>query len=747
MGGGPRTFPGGINKWQWKRLHEKRAKEKERRLLEQEKQLYQARIRYQIRAKLAGQPGSSISSPSSSSDYNPMTAKDHIKALADRFMKEGAEDLWNEADGPVKSSAQPELPIKNRDFASPDDLKKLITDGRSLVNRQETWHSTGVYNSSRPRHYSVGTGIRTPSKFRFQRNDSSSSDDELEGDSVRPVVSNSRWHRSSLSREESSYEDLNLKGGSNVKKMMSTASLGKYDVKKKRLSPKLIHEEDLSEQVKAIRYELNRRNLPEDVGEKDGEESILSEKRFDQCSISQLTVKALTSAGYLRLTRVQEATLSVALQGTDALVRAKTGTGKSAAFLLPAIEAVLKATSTNTSQRAPPILVLILCPTRELASQIAAEANVMLKYHEGIGIQTLVGGTRFKVDIKRLEAEPSQIVVATPGRLLDHIENKSGISVRLMGLKMLIVDEADHLLDLGFRKDMEKIVDCLPRQRQSLMFSATIPKEVRRISQLVLKREHSFIDTVGLGSLETHSKVKQSYVVAPHEVHFQIVQHLLKEHILQVPDYKVIVFCTTGIITSLLFLLLREMKMNVREMHSRKPQLYRTRISNEFREAKRMILVTSDVSARGMNYPDVTLVIQVGIPTDREQYIHRLGRTGREGKEGEGILLLAPWEEYFLHEIGDLPLEKVPLPHLDPDMKLKMEDSLKRIDSSVKEAAYHAWLGYYNSVREIGRDKTTLVELANRFCESIGLQNPPALFRKTAIKMGLRDIPGIRIRK
>lgn len=747
MGGGPRTFPGGINKWQWKRLHEKRAKEKERRLLEQEKQLYQARIRYQIRAKLAGQPGSSISSPSSSSDYNPMTAKDHIKALADRFMKEGAEDLWNEADGPVKSSAQPELPIKNRSFASPDDLKKLITDGRSLVNRQETWHSTGVYNSSRPRHYSVGTGIRTPSKFRFQRNDSSSSDDELEGDSVRPVVSNSRWHRSSLSREESSYEDLNLKGGSNVKKMMSTASLGKYDVKKKRLSPKLIHEEDLSEQVKAIRYELNRRNLPEDVGEKDGEESILSEKRFDQCSISQLTVKALTSAGYLRMTRVQEATLSVALQGTDALVRAKTGTGKSAAFLLPAIEAVLKATSTNTSQRAPPILVLILCPTRELASQIAAEANVMLKYHEGIGIQTLVGGTRFKVDIKRLEAEPSQIVVATPGRLLDHIENKSGISVRLMGLKMLIVDEADHLLDLGFRKDMEKIVDCLPRQRQSLMFSATIPKEVRRISQLVLKREHSFIDTVGLGSLETHSKVKQSYVVAPHEVHFQIVQHLLKEHILQVPDYKVIVFCTTGIITSLLFLLLREMKMNVREMHSRKPQLYRTRISNEFREAKRMILVTSDVSARGMNYPDVTLVIQVGIPTDREQYIHRLGRTGREGKEGEGILLLAPWEEYFLHEIGDLPLEKVPLPHLDPDMKLKMEDSLKRIDSSVKEAAYHAWLGYYNSVREIGRDKTTLVELANQFCESIGLQNPPALFRKTAIKMGLRDIPGIRIRK
>lgn len=395
----------------------------------------------------------------------------------------------------------------------------------------------------------------------------------------------------------------------------------------------------------------------------------------------------------------------------------------------------------------PPILVLILCPTREIASQIAAEANVLLKYHDGIGVQTLIGGTRFKFDQKRLESDPCQIIVATPGRLLDHIENKGSFSVRLMGLKMLVLDEADHLLDLGFRKDMEKIVDCLPRQRQSLLFSATVPKEVRRISQLVLKKEHAFVDTVGLGNAETHAKVRQSYLVAPHKLHFQIVYHLLKDHILQVPDYKVIVFCTTAMVTSLMFLLLQEMKVNVREIHSRKPQIYRTRISEEFRESKRLVLITSDVSARGINYPDVTLVIQMGIPSDREQYIHRLGRTGREGKEGEGILLVAPWEEYFLDEIKDLPIEKFPLPLLDPDLKLKVGASMDKIDTSVKEAAYHAWLGYYNSIRETGRDKTTLVELANQFCESIGLQKPPLLFRKTALKMGLKGIPGIRIRR
>ncbi|KAF8413132.1 hypothetical protein HHK36_001108 [Tetracentron sinense] len=763
MGGGPRTFPGGLNKWQWKRLHEKKAKEKEKKLLEQEKELYQARVRTQIRAKLAGKSDdrSSFSDSQSSVDYNPMSAKDHVKALADRFMKEGAEDLWNEDDGPLKS-LPPRPPLENRSVRPPIDLRNLTSSRRNLENNRGI--PTSVTDSLKSRHYSVAAGRILGPRIRFRRRkESSSSEDDsefsLEDDLVKPFVreskgsqqktmGNSKWPRFNFNEKESSDEESEPNGRTSVKKMMSRATLGNYDVKTKRRAPKIVEEDNgFSEQIQLIREELNRRNSSENAVRRSDEESLLSQKRFDECNISPLTIKALSSAGYVQMTVVQEATLSVCLDGKDAIVKAKTGTGKSAAFLLPAIEAVLKATSSVKSHRVPPILVLILCPTRELASQIAAETNAMLKYHDGIGVQTLIGGTRFKDDQKRLESDPSQIIVATPGRLLDHIENKSGFSVRLMGLKMLILDEADHLLDLGFRKDLEKIVDCVPRQRQSLLFSATIPKEVRRISQLVLKREHVFIDTVGMGGVETHAKVKQSYLVAPHELHFQIVHYLLKEHISQLLDYKVIVFCTTAMVTSLMFLLLREMKMKVREMHSRKPQLYRTRISDEFRESKQLILITSDVSARGMNYPDVTLVIQVGIPSDREHYIHRLGRTGREGKEGEGILLLAPWEEYFLDEIKDLPIQKSPLPQLDSDAKLKVEDSMAKIDTSVKEAAYHAWLGYYNSIREIGRDKTMLVELASRFSDSIGLQKVPALFRKTALKMGLKDIPGIRIRK
>ncbi|XP_042510421.1 putative DEAD-box ATP-dependent RNA helicase 33 [Macadamia integrifolia] len=759
MGGGPRTFPGGLNKWQWKRMHEKKAKEKERKLLEQEKQLYRARIRSQIRAKLAGKSDEPSSESELSSNYSAMSAKDHVKALADRFMKEGAEDLWNEDDGPLKS-LPPRPPVRSRAVESPIDMRKLISDRGGLkANHRGT--SNSIFDSVKPRYYSVAAGRIPGPKYRFRRNDSSSSEDDEEFGSengfVKPAASKSkgvqvrgvkklRWPRFDFSEGESE-EDADLKGRASVKEMMSRATLRNYDMKKIRRAPKLTEDKsEFSEQIQSIRDELRRKNLDEG-GRQREEESLLSRKRFEECSISPLTVKALTLAGYVQMTTVQEATLPACLDGKDTLVKAKTGTGKSAAFLIPAIETVLKAMSSGANLRVPPILVLILCPTRELASQIAAEASVMLRYHDGIGVQTLIGGTRFKDDQKHLESHPCQIIVATPGRLLDHIENKSGFSVRLMGLKMLVLDEADHLLDLGFRKDIEKLVDCVPRQRQSLLFSATLPKEVRRISQLVLKREHVFIDTVGLGGVETHDKVKQLYIVAPHELHFQIVHQLLKDHIAHMLDYKVIVFCTTAMVTSLMFLLLRELKMNVREMHSRKPQLYRTRISDEFRESKQLILVTSDVSARGMNYPDVTLVIQVGIPIDREQYIHRLGRTGREGKDGEGILLLAPWEEHFLDEIKDLPIEKSNLPRVDSDIKLKVEDSMAKIDASAKEAAYHAWLGYYNSIREIGRDKTRLVELANEFCHSIGLQKPPSLFRKTASKMGLRDIPGIRIRK
>lgn len=387
-----------------------------------------------------------------------------------------------------------------------------------------------------------------------------------------------------------------------------------------------------------------------------------------------------------------------------------------------------------------------MCPTRELAVQAAAEANALLKYHPSFGVQVVIGGTRLALEQKRMQANPCQILVATPGRLKDHIENTAGFATRLMGVKVLVLDEADRLLDMGFRKDIEKIINAVPKQRQTLLFSATVPAEVQQMCHIALKRDHEFINTVQEGSEETHSQVTQMYLAAPLDKQFSLLYALLKEHVADDINYKVIVFCTTAMVTKLVADVLGELKLNVREIHSRKSQSYRTRVSDEFRKSKGLILVTSDVSARGVDYPDVTLVIQVGLPADRQQYIHRLGRTGRKGKEGQGILLLAPWEEFFLSTVKDLPITKAPVPTVDPDTKKMVERALSHVEMKSKESAYQAWLGYYNSNKKIGSDKSRLVELANEFSRSMGLDNPPAIPKLVLGKMGLRNVPGLRSR-
>ncbi|XP_077212611.1 DEAD-box ATP-dependent RNA helicase 31-like [Tasmannia lanceolata] len=473
-------------------------------------------------------------------------------------------------------------------------------------------------------------------------------------------------------------------------------------------------------------------------------DSYLSRTRFDQCSISPLSLKGIKAAGYERMTLVQEATLPVILEGKDVLAKARTGTGKTVAFLLPAIEAIVKLPPPDRDQKRPPINVLIICPTRELATQAATEANALLKYHPSIGVQVVIGGTRLPLEQKRMQAYPCQILVATPGRLKDHIENTPGFATRLKGVRVLVLDEADHLLDMGFRRDIEKLIAAVPKQRQTLLFSATVPEEVRQICYIALKRDHKFINTVEEGSEETHSQVTQMHLVAPLDKHFSILYGILTEHISEDVDYKVLVFCTTAMVTRLVANLLSELKLNVREIHSRKPQSYRTRVSDEFRKSKGLILLTSDVSARGVDYPDVTLVIQVGVPADREQYIHRLGRTGRKGKEGNGILLLAPWEDFFLAIVKDLPITKAPLPPIDLDTRKKVERALSHVEMKNKEAAYQAWLGYYNSNKSVGRDKYKLVELANEFSRSMGLDNPPSIPKVVLCKMGLKSVPGLR---
>ncbi|KAF5199636.1 Dead-box atp-dependent rna helicase [Thalictrum thalictroides] len=268
-------------------------------------------------------------------------------------------------------------------------------------------------------------------------------------------------------------------------------------------------------------------------------ESYLTETRFDQCPISSLSMKGIKDAGYEKMTVVQDATLPVILKGKDVLAKAKTGTGKTVAFLLPAIEAIVKLVPDDHDQMRPPINVLVVCPTRELASQVAAEAAKLLKYHSSIGVQIVIGGVRLVSEQKRLQANPCQILVATPGRLNDHIKNTAGFPTQLLGVKVLVLDEADHLLDMGFREEIEMIIAAVPKQRQTLLFSATVPEDVRQICHIALQRDHEFINTVEEGSAETHALVRQMHLVAPLDKQFSLLYALLKDHIADDVDYKV----------------------------------------------------------------------------------------------------------------------------------------------------------------------------------------------------------------
>ncbi|XP_047053079.1 DEAD-box ATP-dependent RNA helicase 26-like [Lolium rigidum] len=466
--------------------------------------------------------------------------------------------------------------------------------------------------------------------------------------------------------------------------------------------------------------------------------SYLSATRFDQCAVSPLSLQGIKDAGYERLTRVQEATLPVILEGKDVLAKAKTGTGKTVAFLLPAIELL------STLPRSTSINLLVMLPTRELANQVAVEARKLLKYHGTLDVQVVIGGTRLPQEQRSMKSTPCQILVATPGRLIDHLENTPGFSTRIKGVKVLVLDEADRLLDMGFKRDIEKIISFIPKERQTLLFSATVPAEVRQISHLAMHKDYKFINTVQEGDEETHAQVNQMYMVAPLDLHFSIIYGVLKKHVAEDAEYKVIIFCTTAMVTKLVAEILSQLKLNVREIHSRKTQSARTKVSDEFRRSKGLILVSSDVSARGVDYPDVSLVVQVGVPSDRQQYIHRLGRTGRKGKEGQGILLLAPWETHFLNSVNDLSITETVAPPVNPSIQAEVQGAIRKVEMKTKESAYQAWLGYYNSNKTVSGNKSRLVKLAEEFSQSMGLEIPPAIPRLILRKMGLQNVPGLR---
>ncbi|CAI5747389.1 unnamed protein product [Peronospora destructor] len=447
--------------------------------------------------------------------------------------------------------------------------------------------------------------------------------------------------------------------------------------------------------------------------------------------------------GYEFLTHVQKDTLPLGLEGRDVLAKGKTGNGKTIAFLLPTLERLIK----NPQPKKDKISALVISPTRELAQQIAVEAVKLTNTHL-LRTSCFVGGSSVNKDVKELTyAGGIDVLVATPGRLQAHLDDNSGrIRQKLANLQVLVLDEADRLLDMGFRPDIMRIISYLPKERQTLLFSATLPTATEELKNVALRDDYTFVDTTEGDDQQTNSQAVQEYVVCDLQDVIPVVESVLEDH-MKLPAYKVIVFLPTARAAQFMAQLFQAAGFpNVSEMHSRKSQLARTKAADAFRKGKKMIMFSSDVSARGVDYPDVSLVLQVGL-TDRDQYIHRLGRTARAGMEGRGILVLADFEKALLRDLADLPLlELKQCPQLDKCRTTRVLATVRdrsTLEQSA-EKAYAAFLGFYNSnLKKLRMSKVQLVETSALYSQFIGLEKVPMLQKKTLRAMGLMDIPGL----
>ncbi|OXC68994.1 hypothetical protein AYX13_02283 [Cryptococcus neoformans] len=469
-----------------------------------------------------------------------------------------------------------------------------------------------------------------------------------------------------------------------------------------------------------------------------------------------LSPEIFPSLPFETCTEVQAATLPTILAGDDVLAQAKTGTGKTLAFLVPVVQHLLSAPMPPSALTS----ILILSPTRELAQQINEVAERMsAALNRKFGTRSIVGGTNMDRDIKNLKSKRADILVATPGRLLDLMEN-GGIKTRFAQLKMIVLDEADRLLDAGFRRELVKIFDYLPAPhvvpRQTLLFSATLPTEVHSIASIALKKDYKFITTLTEEDVNAHEHVRQEFLVISAEDLIPATMEVMRNEESKNKDFKVIAFLPTARAAALFHGVFSSLPISypVWEIHSRLSQSKRASTTEAFHQARRGVLFSSDVTARGIDVKGVTAVVQIGLPSSSEQYVHRLGRTARAGAEGHGILMLGDFESHFLRDKTLQTFTLHPYPTITPEVMSRSRDAVNKALESVspesKAQAYQAWLGYYNShLKSLRWSQADLVRHAGDYAR-VSLRNgpePPGLLAKTVSKMGLRGVPGLNIVK
>ncbi|CUI05370.1 DEAD/DEAH box helicase [Massilia antarctica] len=364
--------------------------------------------------------------------------------------------------------------------------------------------------------------------------------------------------------------------------------------------------------------------------------------KFADFGLAPEILRALTDQGYIHPTPIQAAAIPIVLQGRDVMGAAQTGTGKTAGFSLPIIQLLLAHASPSMSPARHPVRALVLTPTRELAVQVAENVKAYAQ-HTPLRSTVVFGGMDMKGQTIILKGGV-EIVIATPGRLLDHIEQKN---VSLGQVQMLVMDEADRMLDMGFLPDLQRIINLLPKKRQNLMFSATFSPEIKKLANSFLT------DPVTIEvarSNATADKVTQIVYKVADEAKRDVVEFLIRGRDLK----QVLVFSNTKIGASRLSRHLEQGGINATAIHGDKTQQERMAALDAFKKGEIDVLVATDVAARGLDISDLPCVINFDLPYNAEDYVHRIGRTGRAGASGDALSVYSDKDERLLVDIEKL---------------------------------------------------------------------------------------------
>lgn len=362
--------------------------------------------------------------------------------------------------------------------------------------------------------------------------------------------------------------------------------------------------------------------------------------QFKDLGLSPNLLSAISDAGYDTPTPIQAGAIPIALTGRDVLGIAQTGTGKTASFTLPMIERLSRGRARARMPRS-----LILAPTRELAAQVAENFETYTKNHK-MNMALLIGGVSFEPQ-KRILDQGADVLIATPGRLIDHFE-RGGLL--LTGVEILVIDEADRMLDMGFIPDIERILKLLPPRRQTLFFSATMPAEIQRLVNTFLKDPERVEVTRPAQTAETITQ----YILKTADNQPKTKREALRAAINRDGVKNGIIFCNRKRDVDIVARSLQRHGFSAAPIHGDLDQSQRTRTLAEFKSGELRLLVASDVAARGLDIPAVSHVFNVDIPRNADDYVHRIGRTGRAGMKGESVTLVTPEDKKALAAVSKL---------------------------------------------------------------------------------------------